>query len=484
MQATESSLKQKTAKGLFWGGISHGMQLVLGAAFGIVMARIVDQEDYGLVGMLTIFSGIATSIINSGFSVALVNKQNAGHKDYNAVFWFTVFTGFFLYGILFFSAPLISRFFQRPELLPLSRFLFLNFLISGMGTVSYAVLLKKLMIKQQAIIDVLSMLIALSIGIVLAIHGFAYWALAIQTLIQYSLASILRFIIAPWKPSFRIDFSPLKAFITFSLRLTLTNIFTQINQNLFSFLFGKLYGAIQVGIYTQGQKWMNMGQQCIGGTINYITQPVLVQVNDNPDREINVFRKLIRFGAFVSFPLMLGLAFVGKEFILITIGEKWLSSVPFLQLTCIWGAFVFLSTLYTNLIYTHGKSDWHLYGTIIIGVLQLAVVLCLHPWGVFAMVIGYVVMYFVGLGIWQYYVSKIIRLRLLDVLKDILPYLIITLACFLVAWLLTRHIVNLYGLIAAKIAIAGTLYFLTLRWSNSVIYKESVLFLFGWFKRS
>ncbi|MDR2622188.1 MAG: lipopolysaccharide biosynthesis protein, partial [Dysgonamonadaceae bacterium] len=303
--ATASSLKQKTVKGLFWGGISNGVQQVLGVVFGVAMARLLTKEDYGMVAVLGIFSGIAITIINSGFSIALTNKQDAGHKDYNAVFWFTVFVGSALYGILFFCAPLIGWYFDQPELVPLARFLFIIFLISGMSTVSYTVMFKKMMTKQQAIIDVVCMLIALSIGITLAFNGYAYWALAAQMVIQHCLASILRFIVAPWKPTLHIRFSPLKPLISFSFKLFLTNIFIQINQYLYSVIFGKLYNLATVGIYNQGQKWMSMGQQFIGGTINYITQPVLVEVNENKNRQVNVFRKLIRFGAFVSFPLML-----------------------------------------------------------------------------------------------------------------------------------------------------------------------------------
>ncbi|MDR0542110.1 MAG: lipopolysaccharide biosynthesis protein [Dysgonamonadaceae bacterium] len=481
-QTAEPSLKQKTTKGIFWGGISNGVQQLLSAGFGIALARILTQADYGLVGMLGIFSGIAITIVNCGFSVALTNKQKVEHKDYNAVFWFTVFVGVFLYGVLFFCAPFIGRFFNQPELIPLSRFLFLIFLISGASTASYTVMFKAMMTKQQAIIDSLSMLIALSIGIVLAINGFAYWALATQMVVQYCLTAILRLIVAPWKPTFHIDFTPLKSLLSFSFKLFLTNIFIQINSYIFSIVFGKLYNATIVGIYSQGQKWMIMGQQFIGGTINYITQPVLVQVNEDKNRQSNIFRKLTRFGAFVSFPLMLGLAFIGKEFILITIGEKWLSSVPFLQLSCIWGSVMFLSALYINLIYSHGKFDWYLYGTMVIGFLQLATVLCLYPWGIFAMVIGYTVTCFIGLAIWQHYASKIICLRLRDVLKDTLPYLTVTLVCFSITWLLTKNIVNLYVLITAKTGISIVLYVVILRYSRSIIYKESLSFLLERFR--
>jgi O-antigen/teichoic acid export membrane protein len=479
----ESTLKQKTAKGLFWGGINSGSQQLIGLIFGIFMARILNKDDYGLVGVLAIFTGIAAIIVNSGFSVALTNKQNADHKDYNAVFWFTCFAGLFLYAVLFFSAPLIARFYERPELVAISRVLFLSFLFGGIGTVSYTVMFKNLMTKQQAVIDVISLVAACTAGIILAKNGFTYWALVIQIVTQTSLSSLLRFIIAPWKPTLQFLFSPLKQMFSFSFKLFLTQIFIQINGNIFPVLLGKFYDVDTVGVFGQGQKWEGMGRQFVGGMINYVTQPVLVQINEDKERQINVLRKLIRFGAFLSFPLMLGLAFVGREFILIAIGEKWLPSVPFLQLFCIWGAVGFLSVLYTNLLYASGKSDLYMYGTIIIGILQLAVVFLLFPMGIFPMLIGYLSMYFIGLGVWHYFVSKLIGLQLKYVLKDILPYLIITLGCFFITWLITRNIVNLYWLIVAKIAISGLLYVFMLKISNSVMFKESFDFLLKLIKK-
>jgi O-antigen/teichoic acid export membrane protein len=469
----EPTLKQKTAKGLFWGAISNGMQQLIAAVFGIYLARTLNPDDYGLVGMLAIFTGISIILINGGFSVALTNKKNASHEDYNAFFWFAVFTGFVLYIILFACAPLIAGFFYRPELVPLARVLFIPLVFSGMGTVSHTVMFKKMMTKQRAVVDIVTMLTSLSVALILAIMGFAYWALAIQMVIQAILGSVLLFIIAPWKPTFNINFSPLKEMLPFSIKLFLTNIFQQIAGSLFSVIFGRFYGAIQVGIYNQGQKWMMMGSQFIAGMINYVTQPVLVQINTDKDRQVAVLRKLIRFGAFVSFPLMLGLAFVGKEFILITVGDKWLPSVPFLQLFCLWGAFGYLWNLFTNLIVTHGKSDIYMWITIVTGLLQLAVVVCVYPFGIFPMVIAYLAMNFAGLFIWQYSVYKLVRLQLKMVLGDVFPYLAITLSCFFIAWLFTKNIENIYVLFIAKIVISAILYVLILKKSNSVIFKES-----------
>ncbi|GHT56544.1 lipopolysaccharide biosynthesis protein [Bacteroidia bacterium] len=474
----EATLKQKTAKGLFWGSISGGVQQLITVVLGIFMARILSPDDYGLVGMLAIFSGIAATTINSGFSAALTNKRDANHADFNAVFWFTVVAGILLYLILFFCAPLIAEFYKRPELTNLSRVVFLSFLFAGVSTTSYTVLFKQLNVKRQAQIDMISVLAGSSLGVGLAMCGFTYWALAMQLTLQSFLLAVLRLLIAPWKPTWKLNFSPLKPMLPFSTKLYFTSIFSQIAGNIFSLLIGKFYGATQLGYYSQGQKWMGMGHLFISGMFNSISQPVLAQINDEKARQVNVVRKLIRFGAFVTFPLMLGLAFIGKEFILIAVGVKWLPSVPFLQIFCVWGAVSFLWAIYTNLIISCGKSNIYMRVVVITGLLQMVPsMICMFFWGILTMTACYIFMTFAGVLLCQYYVKKLIGLRLRDVLSDVFPYLATTLFCFAFAWLLTRNIQNLYFLLASKVLISGILYIFVLKIMRSVIFEESVDFI-------
>ena len=152
----EQTLKEKTAKGLFWGGLSNGVQQLLNALFGLVLARVLDASDYGMVGMLAIFSAIASTIQESGFTAALTNQKEIKHEDYNAVFWFSSLTGVLFYLILFFCAPLIAQFYDKPELIGLSRIVFLSFLFGGFGIASNAYMFKMLMVKEKAKIDIIS----------------------------------------------------------------------------------------------------------------------------------------------------------------------------------------------------------------------------------------------------------------------------------------------------------------------------------------
>ena len=154
------SLKEKTAKGLFWGGFSNSLQQLLNLTFGIFLARLLSREDYGMVGMLSIFSLIAGSLQESGFIAALANRKEVGHKDYNAVFWFSSAVGFTLYALLFFCAPLIAEFSGNPALTPLARYSFLGFFLSSMATAQSAYLFRNLMVKQRAVSTLVSLIVS------------------------------------------------------------------------------------------------------------------------------------------------------------------------------------------------------------------------------------------------------------------------------------------------------------------------------------
>ena len=474
---SEPTLKEKTAKGLFWGGLSNGIQQILNLVFGLVLARILNAEDYGMVGMLAIFSAIAGTIQESGFTAALTNQKEIRKEDYNAVFWFSALTGITFYIMLFFCAPLIARFYERPELVGLSRVVFLGFLLGGLGIASNAYLFKQLMAKERAKIDIIALLCSGIVGITLALNDFAYYGLATQTTVYIGVGSLLKLYFSPWKPSLQINFQPLRKMFGFGSKLLLTNLFTQVNNNVMSVVLGKFYNAQQLGFYSQGQNWMVKGQLFITGMINNVAQPVFAEIVDDKERQIAVFRKMVRFGAFVSFPLMLGLAFVAKELIVILVGEKWLPSVPFLQLFCLWGAVSFLWFLYTNILISHGKSVVYFKGIMLIGLFQIVVICLLYPLGIYDMTLGYILTYYLSLLLWHYYVQKELSIKLWYVIKDVAPYLFSTLCVFFISWLIIRDMSNIYMSLIIKMVLSVILYIVPLYLVRSVILREIIMYI-------
>ena len=471
------TLKNKTAKGLFWGGLSNGVQQILNLIFGVFLARILNQSDYGFIGMLAIFSALATTLQGGGFISAINRKKTVGFNDFNAVFWTSVLTGLILYIILFFSAPLIASFYGIPELQPLARYSFLGFLISSFGVAPGAYLFRNMMIRESAILAVSSVFASGVVGICMAANGFSYWGLATQNTVCILVGTILSFYFSKWRPSLRVDFSPIKEMLVFSSKLILTSIFNIVNSNIFSVLLGKLYVPQVVGNYTQANKWNSMGSSFVSGMLGGVSQPVFAKTDDNQERQKRVFRKLLRFTAFISFPAMFGLALVSKEFIVILLTEKWLESAQILQFLCVAGAFGPISGLFSNLIVTRGHSTTYMWCTIALCLIQLVAVILAAPYGINKMIIIYVIISICWIFVWHYFARKEINLNMIEVIKDIFPYLVLSLLFIVIASLLTRGMTNLYISFITKILFVSLSYSISLWLLNSTIFKELIQFI-------
>ena len=470
------SLKEKTAKGLFWGGLSNGAQQLLNLVFGIFLARLLSTEDYGLVGMLTIFSLIASSLQEGGFISALNRKKEVSQRDYNAVFWTCSLFSLAIYLTLFLCAPLIAAFYDEPRLVPLSRYIFLGFFITSLGIAPRAVLFRNMKVKEQSIVSFFSLLLSGIVGVSMAAMGFAYWGIATQTLVYVTLFTGMTYYYARWHPTLSIDFSPIREMIGFSSKLIVTNIVIIINTNVFSVILGRLYSPHVVGNYTQANKWNYMGWSLINNMLQGIAQPVFAKTDQEKERQKNIFRKLLRFTAFVSFPLMFGLALVAREFIVILLGEKWLESALLLQWLCVMGAFYPISNLFSNLLIARGHSATYMWCHIALCIVQLAAVIFSAPYGIERMIQVYVALTVLWILVWHWFAHREINLRLWEVIRDVSPYLLISMALIYGAHLLTSGIDSLYLSFLAKVLFVGLSYCLVLWLLRSTIFQESIAF--------
>ena len=477
LTAHSSSLKQRTAKGLLWGGLNNGAQQLLSLLFGIFLARLLTRDDYGMVGMLTVFSAVASALQEGGFISALANQRVVEHRDYNAVFWFSVFTGLAFYALLFFAAPLIASFYGVPELTPLSRFLFVGFVIAGIGSAPRAILFRELKVKQTSLASLIGLVVSGTVGVVLAANGFAYWGLAVQTVAFVSVVAVLNFCFARWHPTLSIDLRPLRGLIGFSSRVVITNVFNIINGNLFAMVIGRLYTPREVGDFTQANKWNQMGYGLITGMVGGVAQPVLATVADDPSRQLAVMRKLLRFTAFVSFPALFGLSIVAPELITLAITSRWAESARILQLLCLWGAFAPIITLFSNLLLSRGRSAVYMWNTIVLSLTQLAAAIVVHPYGLQCMLRVFVAIHVAWLFVWFAFARREIGMKLTHLLRDISPYLLLSAALAVGTVVITRPIDNIYLSLLGKVVIMAGLYALVLHRLDSVIFRESVAFL-------
>ena len=472
----KETLKEKTAKGLFWGGMSNAAQQLLNLGFGIILARKLSQADYGLVGMLTIFSLIAVSFQEGGFISALNRKKEVTHRDYNAVFWTCSLVSLGIYVVLFFAAPLIADFYNDQRLVSLSRVFFIGFFITSLGIAPRALLFRNMMVRQAAIVSFVSLLLSGLLAVVMAINGFAYWGIAAQTIANVALMSGLNFWYARWHPTLPVDFSPIKEMFAFSSKLIITSMVVIVNTNVFSVILGRKYTAHVVGNYTQANKWNYMGWSLISNMLYGIAQPVFAKTDEDRQRQKQIFRKLLRFTAFVTFPAMFGLGLVAREFIVILLGAKWLESALLLQLLCVMGAFCPFSNLFSSLIIGRGHSSTYMWCNIGLCVVQLLGVYFSVGYGIEWMIVVYVAINVGWLLVWHYYVRREIDISLVEVVRDLTPYLAITLALCYAAHLLTAGTANLYLSFAAKVVFVAGGYCLTLWLLKSVIFMEALDF--------
>ena len=472
-----AGLKEKTAKGLFWGMMSNGSTQLLNLVFGIFLGRLLSPTDYGIVGVLTIFTAIAGNIQAAGFTQALINIHRPTQREYNSVFWFNVLTSLLLYAVLFFCAPLIADFFHQESLVSVSRFVFLSFVIASLGIVHNAWLVKNLMIRETAIIGFIALLCSGAVGIVLALLGYGYWSLAWQQIVYISVTNIVRLYYSRWRPTFHIDFEPVRTMFPFAIKLLITNILNTLSQNVLTFIFGRLLPIRSVGNFSQASKWNTMAHSFISGTVAQVAQPVLAEVSDDDERELRVFRKMLRFTAFLSFPIMFGLALVAHEFIILTIGTQWLDSIPLLQILCIGGAFMPFYTLYQNLIITQGRSDIYLYTNVVFLVIQIALILLLAQHGIIVMVAAYTLLTLVYLAVWQYHALRLVHISFWQAVIDTIPFFLVSAAVMAVTYYLTQPIASLVLLLAARVFIAFVLYVAVMKMLKVKLLSETIQYI-------
>lgn len=471
------TLKEKTAKGLFWGGMSNSLQQLLNLFFGIFLGRLLSPADYGMVGMLTVFSLIATSLQESGFTAAIANRKVVTHQDLNAVFWFNVAVSISLYIALFAVAPYIADFYHTPELTLLARYQFIGFVISSLGMAHYAVLFREMKVKQRTIASLSALCVSGVVGVTLAFLGFSYWGIATQNICYITVVNSFFWYFSGWRPTFSFTFQPIREMFGFSCKILATNVFNHINNNLFSVILGKSFNEQAVGYYNQGNKWNTMGNNLITGMMNSVAQPVLAQIHNEQDRQARVFRKLLRFCAFVSFPVMFGLSMISEELITILITNKWLESAHILSILSIGGAFLPITSLYTNLLISQGKSNLYLWNTVALSIFQLAALLLLYPWGINCMLYAYITLVIGWWFVWHFFARNTIGLGYLIAIREMLPFALIAALAMYISAYCCHGISHIYLRFFGKAMLACLIYIATMGILKIDVFIESIHFL-------
>ena len=473
-----STLKEKTAQGLLWGGLNSGIQQLVGLAFGIVLGRLLSPSDYGMMAMISIFSLVATALQDSGFRTALTNIEHPKHEDYNSVFWFNIIMASSLYVILFLAAPLIGEYYHTPRVVPLCRYAFLSIVIASFGTAQSAYLFKHLRAKQQAEAGALAVILSSLTGVGMAFAGMAYWSLATQGLVYVGINTLLQWHFSPWRPSIHgITFAPVRRMFRFSCKILATTIMTHVNNNVLNILLGHYFTPRDTGNYNQAYQWNTKCYSLVQSMVAQVAQPVLVSLNGEEGRQKDVFRKMMRFTAFITFPLLFGFGLVAKEFIVTAIGEKWLASAQLIQILCLSGAAMPLSTLFSNMIISKGRSGTFFWCTFTLGLVQIATMVLIWPMGIRSMVIAYTILNTSWLLVWLFFVRRLIGYGYWMFFCDVMPFALAAAGVMGVAYVATMPLSNLIVLLISRFIIAVVLYYVVMKIARVKILAECERFV-------
>jgi O-antigen/teichoic acid export membrane protein len=430
-------LKEKTIKGFSWSFIDNIANAGITFLVGIILARILSPAEFGLIGMITIFIAVSNSIVDSGFSSALIRKVKTKDIDYNTVFYFNLCLGIGLYLILFFSAPAISRFFNEPVLISITRVMGTVLIINAFGIVQRTLLVKAVDFKTQAKISLIASIISGFVGITMALKGFGVWSLVGQQITRQLLNSIFLWVFNKWRPALEFSKESFHELFGFASNLLIADIINTIYNNIYFLIIGKFYSAAQLGQYTRAEQFNSIFSSNLANVVQRVSYPVLSSIQDDDERLKLTFRRIIKATMLVAFASMLSLAAVAKPLILILIGEKWLPAVGYLQIICFAGMLIPLHAINLNMLMVKGHSDLLLRLEFIKKSIAI-IPICLGVYyGIEFMLWGSVFLSFVGYILNSYYSARLINYSTWEQVKDIFPSFLVSILVAATMWSIT-----------------------------------------------
>ena len=442
------SLKSKTVKGVVWSSIerfsTQGVQFLI----MIIMARLLTPKDYGLIGMLAIFLAVAQSLIDSGFSQALIRKQDRTDVDNSTVFYFNIVVSSALYLILFIAAPFVADFYNQPELTSVMRVVCLGVILNSLAVVQRALLTVRIDFKTQAKASLSAAVISGCIGIVLAYCGFGVWSLVVQQLLNLSVNTLLLWIFSKWRPIAVFSWKSFHELFAFGSKMLASGLLDTLYRNIYPIVIGKLFSASSLGHYTRAHQFSEFPSSNVTGIIQRVTYPILCGIQDETERLAIVYRKFLKLSAFIIFPLMIGLSAVARPFIDIALGTQWGFCGQLLQIICFAMMWYPIHAINLNLLQVKGRSDLFLRLEIIKKILGITVLCITAPFGLVVMCYGQIFNSIVALVINTYYTGKLINVGFIRQMKDLLPTILLSLIMFWAILLVDGFIeTNMYRLV-------------------------------------
>lgn len=458
-----SELKQKVIHGVFWRSLERVGTQGVGFIVSIILARLLGPEEYGTVALLTIFLVISNVFVDSGFGIALIQKKDADDLDFNSVFYFNIVVSVLLYGVLWFGAPWVSDFYGKPVLASVLRWSALAIIINSINVIQGAVISREMKFRLSFWIALAGIIGHGVIGVTLAYRGYGLWALVFGSLGSVTLSTIVRWILIGWRPSLMFSIHRLRKLFDFGSKMALSYFIDTFYNQIYGLLIGKFYTPRDLAYFNRGDMIPSMIMNTAQNVIGSVAFPVMTQMQHDKMQLKQLARRMIKSSSFLVMPAMIGLAMLAKPLIIILLTDKWIPTVPFLQLACV--SCVFLPIHVTNLqvIQASGRSDMFLKLEVLKKIMITIVILSTFRYGVLALAIGRVIMDPIGLYMNSYFCKQIVNYSFTEQIYDIMPNLLISTLMALSVYGVT-YIIPWPLLLLVTQVLVGVISFFILAW--------------------
>ena len=415
------NFKSKTQKGLVWSFIerfaTQGVQFV----FGIILARLLSPDDYGIIAMPLVFLALAQCIIDSGFSSALIRKPELSEEDLSTTFYFNIGVGVVCYLTLFFTSPLIAVFYNTPILSDLLKVTALATLFNPLCAVQQAILTRKIDFKTQAIVSLSGAIVSGIVGLAMAYSGFGVWSLVCQQVGGYLIRTVLLWMLSGWKPKKTWSWDSFHYLWGFGSKMLGSGLLDTAYNNIYPIVIGKFFSANDLGNYTRAQQLSSLPSSNISGILQRVTFPVLSSIQNEDERLSKNYRKILKLSAFIIFPLMMLLSAIADPLIRVVLTDKWAGCIILLQIICFSMMWYPIHSINLNLLQVKGRSDLFFRLEIFKKVIGVAIMCVTIPKGIIWMVSGGIFNSLIALVINTYYTGKLINIGYLRQMGDLLP---------------------------------------------------------------
>lgn len=436
MNLKTNSTNNSIIGGLLWKLLerfgTQGLQFII----QIILARLLFPSDYGLLSLVVIFITIANVFVQSGLSTSLIQKKVVDQVDYSSVLYVSLGIAGILYCILYFTAPLIGIFYKNDSLILVLRVLALTLFPGAFNSIQNAIVSRTMQFKRLFYSSVGAGIASGIVGIYLAFHGYGIWALVFQQLTNQICITLILWLTVKWRPTLQFSLERVKVLYSFGWKLLVSALLETSYNELRSLIIGKIYTPTVLGYYNRGQQFPQLIISNINGSIQSVMLPALAAQQDYADRVKSMMRRSIVTSSFVVLPMMAGLAVVAEPLVLLLLTDKWLPSVPFLQIFCIIYALMPIHTANLQAINAMGRSDIFLKLEIIKKILGLSILAVALPFGVYVLALSGVMSGIISSFINAYPNKKLLNYGYGEQIKDILPSLLLSLVMGVIVYLL------------------------------------------------